>query len=594
MEQTPEHVLIVSHDNADKFTLAEHLKTLGYSVEVAKTGQQARHSLRAAELRLVLLNVVLPDIESHHLLRQLHADKSLKHICVLLLATAEQTPFVELCLENGADDVIYRPFHPVILKKRIANWLQFSHIKQQLADSQKEYYTAQKLANDLTQIILPIGLALSNIGDFDRLLEKILRETKAICNADGGNLYLLREQQDSLKCAIMLNDTLNIAITRDLDESLPPPIKLYDPTGAPNHSNMASSTALLGLPLNVPDIYRVKEFELSGIKAFDKKYGYRSRACLTVPLKDRHGQVFGVLQLINPKNPQTEEIVEFDAYMQQVAEALASLTTLVLTNRILLERQKELLRLEDELNIGQQIQTSFLPETLPQPPGWEIAARLDSARETSGDFYDVFTLGKNHHVCVVVADVCDKGLGAALFMVLIRTLIRAFAEYGVNDPVSLQSVVKLTNDYLLRNHFQANMFASLFIGMLDPVTGEFSYVNNGHPSPVLIRATGEKNQLLPTGPVIGAFPNIPFTIEHIRIEPQDVLFAFTDGVTDARSPKGNFFPREELLSLLETPATSVNTLLDHIQTHIKQHIAEAAPFDDVAMLIIRHKAQNEP
>ncbi len=254
------------------------------------------------------------------------------------------------------------------------------------------------------------------------------------------------------------------------------------------------------------------------------------------------------------------------------------------------KRQRELLRIEDELNIGRQIQASFLPETLPQPVGWEIAARLRSARAVSGDFYDVFLADQDHELCVAIADVCNKGVEAALFMVLIRTLIRAFTRDARQAPQNVQRVVELTNAYLLENHYQSNMFASLFIGILNTHTGNFRYVNSGHPAPLLCRATNEIRPLAPTGPVIGAFPESEFTVCATSLHPGDLLFAFTDGLTDARNPDGDFFTEQRLFEIIAQRRASPHALLNQLETHVLQHIADAAQFDDITMLALQRQA----
>jgi sigma-B regulation protein RsbU (phosphoserine phosphatase) len=279
--------------------------------------------------------------------------------------------------------------------------------------------------------------------------------------------------------------------------------------------------------------------------------------------------------------------------MQQLVEALASQAAVVLNNQILLERQKELLRYEHELQIGQQIQASFLPNQLPQPFGWEITAAFHPAREVAGDFYDAFYLEDNRKVCLVIADVCDKGVGAALFMALTRSLIRAFAELNNGGGMSLKSPVELTNDYVLRNHLQANMFVTLFFAVLDPAIGLLTYVNSGHNPPVIIGATGVKARLEPTGPAIGISPDIAFETHQVCLEPGDVLYAFTDGVTEARDSNGNFFTEKRLLQLLEQPLSSAAALLSRIEESVRAHIGAANPFDDITMLAARRKLVSE-
>jgi sigma-B regulation protein RsbU (phosphoserine phosphatase) len=272
-----------------------------------------------------------------------------------------------------------------------------------------------------------------------------------------------------------------------------------------------------------------------------------------------------------------------------MVEALASQAAVALNNRILLERQKELLRYEHELQIGRQIQASFLPSELPQPSGWEVAANFRPAREVAGDFYDAFYLEGGRKVGFVIADVCDKGVGAALFMALTRSLIRAFADLTESHVTGMQNPIELTNEYILQNHAQSNMFVTLFYAVLDPASGDLAYVNCGHNPPVIITATGVKGHLRPTSPAVGMFPNIKPKVQQVSLEPGDVLFAFTDGVTDARDAHGGFFTEKRLLQLLEQPAPSAAALLHRVVESVKAHIGTATQFDDITMLAARRK-----
>ncbi len=192
--------------------------------------------------------------------------------------------------------------------------------------------------------LIEIGIALSAERDHDRLMEMILLEAKDMCNADGGTLYL-RTGDDHLKFEIMRTDSLNIAKGGTTGEEIPfPPLPMYDrETGEPNHKNVASHAALTGRTVNIPDAYRVKEFDFTGPRKFDRETGYRSESFLTVPLKDRDGDVIGVLQLLNALDPRTGEVIPFNREVQPFVEALASQAAVALANQRLVESQKTLL-----------------------------------------------------------------------------------------------------------------------------------------------------------------------------------------------------------------------------------------------------------
>ncbi len=269
--------------------------------------------------------------------------------------------------------------------------------------------------------------------------------------------------------------------------------------------------------------------------------------------------------------------------------------------------------LNKELEKGRQLQINCLPSQLLQMPGWETAAFFKPARQVAGDFYDIFQLPEGS-VGFVVADICYKGVGAALFMALFRSLIRIFSgqtslnglsltcsdaildeseqlkENPTIDPNHLKALkaVQLTNNYIALNHGELAMFATLFFGILDPETGKLSYINGGHePLYIVNSGGGVKAQLATTGPSVGIEPKIRFKIQQTLIEPGDILLGYTDGVTEASAADGSFFTVERLRSILDAPSSSASELLDRITNSLQGHIGEADQFDDITLLAIR-------
>jgi sigma-B regulation protein RsbU (phosphoserine phosphatase) len=131
------------------------------------------------------------------------------------------------------------------------------------------------------------------------------------------------------------------------------------------------------------------------------------------------------------------------------------------------------------------------------------------------------------------------------------------------------------------------MFATVFVGILNTRTGSLTYVNAGHDHPVLIRANGSQMELKETGPVVGVFPHCTHDLNRVELEPGDTLFAYTDGLTEARSPGGKLFGKERLLALLEGTTRPAETLLADLIAHLREHVADAEPSDDVTMLAVR-------
>lgn len=254
-------------------------------------------------------------------------------------------------------------------------------------------------------------------------------------------------------------------------------------------------------------------------------------------------------------------------------------------------QQMYLKSLQRELEIGRQIQKGFLPSELPGAEGWEIASSFRAAREVAGDFYDAFELEPERKICLVIADVCDKGVGAALFMTLFRSLLRFTmgASDFLGDPSTVSRLTyaaSLTNNYIANTHGNTGAFATVFLGLLDPITGLFSYINAGHECPVLLNDGGEYTLLKRTGPALGAIPDAEFAVREVQLLEGELVFAFTDGAPDALNAAGHEFGREQLVSLLHADV-SAETLLAEISVHLKDHIGNADPFDDITLLAAR-------
>ena len=190
-----------------------------------------------------------------------------------------------------------------------------------------------------------IGAALSQEKDIEHLLEKILLAAMAVTRADAGTLYVKEPSDEGpqLRFAIMRNESLGIAMGGTTGNPIPfYPVHLYGKDGTPNNQMVAAYTALTGKTVNIADAYTEEGFDFSGTRNFDKKTGYRSKAFLTVPMKDHQGEIIGVLQLINSIDPATSEIGPFSHSDQRLAESLASQAAIALTNRHLINQLEEL------------------------------------------------------------------------------------------------------------------------------------------------------------------------------------------------------------------------------------------------------------
>lgn len=277
--------------------------------------------------------------------------------------------------------------------------------------------------------------------------------------------------------------------------------------------------------------------------------------------------------------------------------------------RAVIEKEKTL-KLEREIEICRDIQRGFLPDSLPSPAKWELVAYFEPARRVGGDFYDCFTLSENQ-IVLVIADVCDKGVGPALYAALSRSLIRAFCQQtGLGTVLEDRSsetlpakrrqtallAVENTHKYLVANHpFRADdakrgTVVTLFLGVLDTSTGDLSYVNAGHDMPTILGSRGVKARLEKTGWAIGFEPDVVFEIAKTKLEPGDILLMHTDGVTDARSISDQHtskFQEQRFLSLLQGENASAKALVDRIVGEVRAHIGTAEQYDDITLLAVR-------
>jgi sigma-B regulation protein RsbU (phosphoserine phosphatase) len=251
--------------------------------------------------------------------------------------------------------------------------------------------------------------------------------------------------------------------------------------------------------------------------------------------------------------------------------------------------------LQRELDIAREIQEGFLPSELPRVDGWELAAYFKSAREVAGDFYDAFVLPGGELVCLV-GDVCDKGVGAALFMTLFRSLIRAAFTEDVFQPSSrmswlshaehLRHVISSTGRYVEHTHEQANMFATVFAAVVDPRNGNAAYVNCGNEPGLLASGTQPLVELPPTGPVLGVIPGAQFEVRELTLREGDVLMAFTDGIPDARNRQGESFGTDRVRALLKDGPQPPTALLERLHASLSDFIGSTEPFDDITVVAL--------
>ncbi len=249
-----------------------------------------------------------------------------------------------------------------------------------------------------------------------------------------------------------------------------------------------------------------------------------------------------------------------------------------------LQRNEEVIA--RELVMAGKIQEDILPERAPTIPGWDISARLLPARETSGDFYDFIPLS-DRKLGVVISDVTDKGMGAALFMALSSTLIRTYANRFPTLPGLAMNAV---SERLLTDT-RGGMYVTTFFGVLEPHTGRFVYANAGHPPAFLIttqRAKVSVEQMRPTGMALGVSEAAQWKQKIARLGPGDYLVLYTDGITETQNRQGVFFGEERLIDVaLSRMGRSAREVQDALVEEVKKFGGYIPQQDDIALIVIR-------
>ena len=247
-----------------------------------------------------------------------------------------------------------------------------------------------------------------------------------------------------------------------------------------------------------------------------------------------------------------------------------------------------------ELSLATNIQANALPKSFPAFPDrkeFDLYAFMQPALEVGGDFYDFFMIDDDH-LALVIADVSDKGVPSALFMMLTQTMIETLSMAG-GAGIHPKELFSTVNDRLKTKNTMA-MFVTVWMGILTISTGELSCANAGHEYPALCSGEGNASggfrlHKVPHSPPLAAFPGLPFNAEDLSLKKGDILFVYTDGVTEATSPSDELFGEERMLSVLDQYAGKTSQeIIEGMYKSLQAFMGDAKQFDDITMLCIRY------
>jgi serine phosphatase RsbU (regulator of sigma subunit)/putative methionine-R-sulfoxide reductase with GAF domain len=284
-------------------------------------------------------------------------------------------------------------------------------------------------------------------------------------------------------------------------------------------------------------------------------------------------------------NKPGEENRSFSTRRLNILNGIAHQAATAVVNNQLYKEAAERDRLEQELNVARDIQSSLIPGGSPDIPGCELASYWEAARQVSGDFYDFIPLDDGRWG-IVVADVADKGVPAALFMAMSRTILRTVA-FNRDDPAA--TLIR-TNE-IIESEAQSDLFVTVFYAIWDPAAQMLTYANGGHNPPILLRNNGRIRLLKAGGMALGVLPNIEVESQSVQLHPHDTVLFYTDGVTEAMNEDYDEFGMERLrLTAVYHKKQSATAIMQAITDAIRSHAGGTPQFDDITLIVMKRKS----
>lgn len=422
---------------------------------------------------------------------------------------------------------------------------------------------------------MPVTQEREDYGKLFRLAGEIGRES----NLQGLLLKILEKSRPWIRaeaCSIFLPDSQSgeLVIHSAHGESTPDLGSLRVPKGK----------GVVGSAMNERKVIRVDRPETDPrfYREADEKTGWKTKALLAAPLLDGD-ECLGVIEFLNPEG--RPAFTEEDEHM---VEYFAGLVAAALVRIRAHDAALERAQVQRDLDLARELQGGLLPKIFPtrqESPGIELYARLDPAKEVSGDLYDFFFVEPGK-LCFVVGDVSGKGIAAGIFMAVTRTLIRATAVPGRN-PLDILNRV---NAQLAREN-QANLFVTMILGLVDTQSGKIVYGQGGHNPPVLLSAEGKSAYEPPGGMPLGVFDDAKFGERELQLKPGETLLVYTDGVTEAMNEARDLFGEDRLLEAVTRQAgRTAEKLTERVVEKVEDFVREAERSDDITLLAIKRLA----
>lgn len=424
--------------------------------------------------------------------------------------------------------------------------------------TEKNSIMEQKIRN--LQHLLDLSKLMNKEIDLDHLLELILRKTTETMNAERSSLFLYDDEKKELWSKI----------AQELENH-----EIRFPLGV----GIAGIVAQTKKSLNIANVHEDLRFN----REFDQTTKFSTRSILCIPLIGSEGKLIGVLEVLNKKSGEI-----FNDEDENLLSAFAIHVVVALERTRFIQSFVQAQRLEESLKLAKIIQMNSIPKKFPPFPEKvdviDIYAHIKPAKNVGGDLYTYFLI--DNHLCFAIGDVADKGIHAALFMVITITAFRSFIGSNLIDLPSL--MFKLNNCLCENNNI--NMFCTFFCGFLNLKTGELEYCNAGHNLPYLLRNDGSL-QVLESRPVfpLGLSPNQKYSSYFTLLHPGEAIFLYTDGVNEASDAEDVEYSYTRLENILKKGnQLSSKNFIESLLLDIKNFVGKAEQSDDIAILMIRY------
>ncbi|MBU2445863.1 MAG: SpoIIE family protein phosphatase [Bacteroidetes bacterium] len=415
----------------------------------------------------------------------------------------------------------------------------------------------QELSRKNLEALILAFETISSSLDSQEILNRVMEQACGLLNAEAASIFLVDEK----------SNTINLKVATNLTEAQIKKIKV------PIGSGLVGFVAQTGEIVNILDAQNDSRF----YSKVDSETGFVTKSCLTVPLII-DDKVTGVLQVLNKKN-EPSFVHEDEILLKEFSRLVAVTLDKAFLHAEVVEKKK----MEFDLKLATTIQDKLLPFEELHTGNFSFRGFYKPAKFVSGDYFDYYKYSDDE-VFFTIGDVSGKGSQASLIMATAKAYLSASLES--NTPFI--DMINNFNRFLSLNTPE-DKFITMFLGLMDVKSGIVKYVNAGHEPPIIIRRSGQLEEISSTGLMMGIVENWNYNVESFQLGKNDSLFIYTDGVTEASDMNSNQFGLERLKDILKRETSKPTKIFQTLPENLSAFTGQAEQFDDITFLVIHHK-----